>query len=161
MESGCAVFFGPARLAMVQELVPADERARAIGLQRSAMSTAALLGPPLAAPVLFGLGVQWGLALNAASFVVSAALQRRIRAEGRPPARGEDDVQGVVPELLDGVRRIAGNRVLRVVFGEVAIISVASGVFGSLMVFFITDNLHAPASSYGSSATVASAGGMP
>jgi len=65
------------------------------------VSLAAIVGPPLAAPLLFVIGVQWSLIVNAVSFVVSFVMILGIR----------------VPALAGGpacarrqARRVAGAR---------------------------------------------------
>ena len=82
-------FFNPARVAIISELVPDEYRARAAGLQEAFFNLARVIGPPLAAPLLFTLGVQWGLLLDAFSFVISflaVAIMRRRFAAAAPTA---------------------------------------------------------------------------
>ena len=65
-------FFSLARFATTGDVVQGEEdRARAAGLAEAATSAAGIIGPPIAAPLLFTVGLQWALAANAASYAVS------------------------------------------------------------------------------------------
>src|SRR5262245_55835687 len=67
-------FFGPARVALVRDVVPEDKRAQAQSLAQVNASVSTIIGPPLAVPTLFVLGIQWALIANALSFLVSLSL---------------------------------------------------------------------------------------
>jgi MFS family permease len=80
LATGVAQFFQPARFTFIGDVVNGDvERARAAGFGQSLSFTAAVVGPPLAAPLLFQTGPYWALFINAASFVVSFLLIRAIK----------------------------------------------------------------------------------
>jgi MFS family permease len=74
-----AQFFNPARFAILGAVVDKADIATASGRQMATGSLAAIIGPPLAAPVLFVFGVQWALVINAVSFAVSYATIRAMR----------------------------------------------------------------------------------
>jgi MFS transporter len=84
----CSTFFGPAQIGLLGSVAPPERRTRAASLSQLSVYLGLVLGPPLAAPLLFGLGPAWGLAVNAASFVVSSIAMRAIaaRAPGAPEA---------------------------------------------------------------------------
>jgi MFS family permease len=64
-------FFNPSRFATIGEIVTDEaDRTRAFGLSQTTAATAAIIGPPLASPLLFTVGVQCSLALNAISYAV-------------------------------------------------------------------------------------------
>src|SRR5690348_3954498 len=84
-ESAFAQFFNPSRLAVLGLIVAPVDRPHASGMLQATSSTAFIIGPPLAAPVLFALGMPWALVLDALSFVISFAAIRSLR----PPATGE------------------------------------------------------------------------
>jgi MFS family permease len=78
--TGVANFFQPANFTFVGDIVGGDaERAKAASLNQSANYTAAIVGPPLAAPLLFTTGVVWALVINALSFLVSCLMVRGIK----------------------------------------------------------------------------------
>ena len=115
------------------------------------MAVASIIGPPLAAPLLFSIGVQWALIVNSLSFVVSFVAVLAIR-EG---AVGVDDVDASTAsrnfrrEFAEGARFFAGNRVLRALMICVVVATLGIGAINALDVFFVTDNLHAPAAALG------------
>ena len=61
----------PVRLAVLGAIVPQEQQPAASGQLSAAFSTAQVIGPPIAAPLLITFGVQWALILNAASFAFS------------------------------------------------------------------------------------------
>lgn len=164
--SVCTQFFNPALLALISDLVPGDDLPRASGLSEVTWNTASVLGPPLAAPLVLGLGIEWALALNAASFVVSYLTLRAIRpphlADRRyeAPAPDAEDVPGatsrdpaarldVLRELHDGLRFVLANRTVRTVTLAIAIAMLGAGLLHALDYFFVTQSLHAPPALYG------------
>ena len=85
-------FFNPARFATTGDVVHGEEdRVRAVGLAEATTSAAGIIGPPIAALLLFTVGFQWALAANAASYVVSYLAIRflRLTPGPRPPAPAE------------------------------------------------------------------------
>ena len=87
--NGVGQFFSPARFAILGEVVQGEvDRARAAGIGQATNATAAIIGPPLAAPLLFAFGLQWALLFNAASYAVSFVAIRSIRLD--PDARRTD-----------------------------------------------------------------------
>ena len=144
-------FFSPARLAILGEIVPGDvDRARAAGIEQSTQAVAAIIGPPLAAPLLFTVGVQWALVANAASYLVSYLAIRSIRAASSTAAAAPAGERGSYRrEFAAGLRFYAGSRLLLglLVLGVVA--QLGTGALNTLSVFFLTGNLHTPARLFG------------
>lgn len=164
--SACGQFFNPALLALISDLVPEQDLPRASGLSEVTWNTASVLGPPLAAPLVLSLGIEWALALNAASFVVSYLTLRAIRSphlthrghEAPAPhapkpegAQGQmaDGWRGVWRELQDGLRFVLANRTVRTVTLAIAIAMLGAGLLHVLDYFFVTQSLHAPPALYG------------
>ncbi|WP_328465589.1 MFS transporter [Streptomyces sp. NBC_00448] len=94
LNATAAQFFGPARFALISRTVPPEDRARAAGLTQASSSVAAVIGPPLAAPLFFSLGVGWALAANAASFGVSFLAVRRVGRGGNSGAGADSGAGG-------------------------------------------------------------------
>lgn len=70
--NAAGTFFGPSRMAVVPDVVDGPEEiAKAVGITQSTDALAGMIGPPLAAPLLFAGGVQWAILVNALSYVVS------------------------------------------------------------------------------------------
>lgn len=169
-------FFNPALFALIGDLVPESDQPRASGLSETTWSVASVVGPPLAAPLLFLVGVQWALLLNAASFAVSYLTLRAIRTDSRKPIAPAPDVSpGEIPrpdtlgarpsspaipqapdrsshilaELREGFAYAIRNRVVRTVTVAFCVAMLGAGAFHALEIFFVTENLHTPPALYG------------
>ncbi|MFJ6135224.1 MFS transporter [Kitasatospora sp. NPDC092286] len=146
-------FFAPARFSVIAELVTGEaDRARAAGIAQATGQTAWIIGPPLAAPLLFTVGLQWALLFNAVSYLVSYIAIRSVDA--RPaPAAGRDrpgaERPGLVKEFTAGVRFFAGSRFLVALLLLAVIGQFGIGALGTLNVFFATRNLDVSARLYG------------
>ena len=142
-------FFGPAKFAVMSGLVAEEDRARAGGLAMSTGALAGIVGPPIAAPLLFIFGVQWALIINALSFVFSFITIALVKL----PPRGADVTEPAAPDFLGefraGVRFFATSRVLVAMAIGVVIATLGTGLINAMNVFFVTDNLHVAAKWYG------------
>ncbi|MFH8683177.1 MFS transporter [Streptomyces lydicus] len=123
--------FSPAMDGVIPLLVPAGRLQQANGLLRVGMNSAMLLGLALSGVTVALVGAGWALALNAASFLVSAALIRGLRL----PARPRTGTSGWA-ELRDGWREFSGRQWLWVVVAQYAVVVAAlnanAGVLGPL-----------------------------
>jgi len=68
--SSFAQFFIPAQFALIKDIVRPDQQDQALETSQAIQGVAIIIGPPVAAALVFGLGIQWALVLNALSFVV-------------------------------------------------------------------------------------------
>jgi MFS family permease len=151
-------FFGPARFATIGDIVPGDvDRTKAAGITLATTSVATIVGPPLAAPLLFATGVQWAMAINALSYVVSYFA---VRAVHLPATKAADDttpvaagLRATIPalrqEFAAGLRFYVSNRFLVVLLLIAVIAQFGTGALNALDVFFVTRNLHASPGQYG------------
>jgi len=140
-----AEFFDPSRLAVIGAIVPPDQQPQASALLSASFSMAQIIGPPIAAPLLITLGVQWALVLNAVSFAVSFFCVRAIDVPLAPaadaPAR-----ESFVAEFRTGIRFFVGNRILMTLGIGIVIAMLGNGAVNSLAVFFVPNNLHVSSS---------------
>ncbi|HEU5440619.1 MAG TPA: MFS transporter [Ktedonobacterales bacterium] len=142
-------FAGPSTTALIGDLVPEEERARASGMQQAAMSLALIIGPGAAPPLYLAVGPQWTLLFEAASFLVSLACLRAIVAPPaahsvKPGQRGH-----VLRELGAGLRFFAQSRILMTLAVSIVLVMLGGGALNALDIFFATQNLHASATVYG------------
>ncbi|WP_328315495.1 MFS transporter [Streptomyces sp. NBC_00388] len=156
LATGAAQFFNPARFALVGELVEPAQRAKAAGIGQATQAIATIAGPPLAAPLLFSVGVRWALLLNAVSFLLSFAAVRAVRIpEGRAAPSPVDaphratGAAGVRKELAAGLRLVARSGPVTALIVTIALVTVGADALNSLNVFFVTDNLGAASRWYG------------
>ncbi|MFJ8434827.1 MFS transporter [Kitasatospora sp. NPDC094019] len=152
-------FFTPARFSIIAELVTDEaDRARAAGIAQATGQTAWIIGPPLAAPLLFAVGLQWALLFNALSYLVSyiaiSSADLRPVNPARPGAAAAKSVRsterpGLFQDFAAGLRFFAHNRFLVALLLLTVIGQLGMGALSTLNIFFATRNLHASAESYG------------
>ena len=111
---GSAVgFFAPAATAVVPQTVDERELQQANALLGLAESTSALVGPAVAGVLVATAGPGWGLAIDAMTFVASAAFLSRLHvADAKPPAR-----RGTLDELRAGLRTFRAHTWVWVIAG--------------------------------------------
>jgi|SRR5579859_180308 len=155
-------FFQPARFAILGEIVEGEaDRAKAAGLGQATSSLAAIIAPPLAAPLLFSVGLQWALLVNAASYGVSWFAIRSVRpGVGHVPVRVGGPRSGLRRDFVAGLKFFRGNQLLVAVLVIAVIAECGTGTLSALGVFFVTRNLHASAHLYGYLSTALGLGGI-
>ncbi len=158
LASTCAQFFNPARFALIGDVVEEPERARASGLSQTTFSLAVIIGPPLAAPLLFTVGVQWALLLNALSFVVSFVAILAVRIPAAASSAPAAPHGNYFQDFSAGLRFFFHNRVLFTLFITIIIVMLGAGAINALGIFFTTQNLHTSANLYGLLDTAQGAG---
>src|ERR1700751_4326124 len=154
-------FFNPARFATTGDVVHGEQdRIRAAGLAEATVSAAGIIGPPIAALLLFTVGFQWALAVNAASYVVSYLAIRLLRlAPGpRSPAPEQAVSTGLYAEFSAGLRLFARNRFLVTLLTVTVICQCGTGAISALNVFFVTRDLHASSGLFGIAETAMGVG---
>ena len=144
-----AQFYIPAQLALIKDIVPQERQDQALETFQAIQGLAVIIGPPVAAVLVFGLGVIWALVLNALSFVVVFLAARAIQAPPSAHSVAPGETGHFSREFLDGLRYVTGNTVLRTILVAEVLTWLGFGALQSLGYFFITGNLHAPASDYG------------
>ena len=149
LASASAQFFRPAGSVMLRDIVPDAQRARAASLSQASTSLAMLVGPPLAAPLLITSGAHWALLANAASFVAAflAALAVKARSGEEPRAVGA--TSSLRGDLAEGLRFFRRSRTLVAVAVSLMTLMLGAGALNTLDVFFVTENLRAPAEYFG------------
>jgi MFS family permease len=123
--------FAPAMDGVVPLVVPAERLQQANGLLRVGTNVSLLLGLALSGVTVAWLGAGWALALNAASFVLSAVLTSLLAVGGRPRARSSGWA-----DLREGWREFASRQWLWAVVAQytvvVAALNANAGVLGPL-----------------------------
>jgi MFS family permease len=152
-------FFLPARYTVMREIVRGDaDRARAAGIAQATAATLAIIGPPLAAPLLFSVGLQWALLFNALSYLVSFLAISSVKLTPAPSGTGVAPPAGagkpaarpsVRREFVAGLRYFRGSQFLVALLTLTVIGQLGVGAVDALDVFFLTRNLHASTQLYG------------
>jgi MFS family permease len=103
----------PASAALLPQTVPADERQQANALARLLLNAAAIIGAPVAGIAVAAFGPGWGIAVDAATFLIAALCFSMLRvpapAETPEPATAPESpsVAAVESETTEGL--IAGE----------------------------------------------------
>ncbi|RME43855.1 MAG: MFS transporter [Chloroflexi bacterium] len=154
VETAASTFAGPARRALLPNLVAEQELVAANALFNVAFILPRLVGPALGAALIAWAGPTPAFAVDAATFAFAAlavAGMRVPRASTQPgaPTPVGQGLGGVYQDLIAGVRVIRSRRVLLVVLGVWALLMFAAGPVVSLLVVFVQEALGGSAASYG------------
>jgi predicted MFS family arabinose efflux permease len=117
-------FFGPASTALLPEVVPAEQLQPANALRSSAASGAEIVGPLLAGVLVATAGAGWAIAVDAATFAVSAACLALMRLSARP---GREQAS-FLAELRDGWTAFRSRRW---VWSVVVYFAIANATWGA------------------------------
>jgi MFS family permease len=128
--------FQAAEFAAIPSLVPQDNLVTANGRIQASYSAAMIVGPLLAGLLLSLIPVEDLLYLDAASFVVSAALLALIRrgfnAAAAPPSAG------IVSDIVEGLRYVWGHPVLRNISLMMALVNLVGSTVIAQLVLFVS-----------------------
>jgi predicted MFS family arabinose efflux permease len=96
-------FYRPAAAGLLPQTVPEDEIQEATALTSMSECVAEFLGPALATLLVLGIGPAFAFGLDAATFLVSAALLVRVRPRerGAPPAH-DREARSMRDDLREG-----------------------------------------------------------
>jgi predicted MFS family arabinose efflux permease len=127
-----SIMFAPAMAGVVPELVSESQLQRANGVIRIGQNIALLAGLGISGVVVASVGAQWALAIDAASFAVSAALIASLRVPN-PAKRATSFIR----DLRDGAGEFFSRQWLWVVVAQYAVVVAALnatiGVLGPLL----------------------------
>jgi len=141
-----AVFFNPAASSALPALVQERELVAA----NSGIWTAAVLSQialaPAAGIVYAVLGPEPAFALNAGSFLLSAAVLAGLRLPARPTSVGR---RGWLRDAGHGLRLLAADRLLRALAAGQLLAALSAGATSALLVVLARDHLNLPPSRYG------------
>ncbi len=140
------VLFNPAEQAIIPSLVPAGQVADANGLVRSSRSSLAFVGVAVGGALIVTAGPLWGVAFNAITFAVSAALLTGMRTPPTPvPQSGAPARKGYLADLAGGFRWLWEAQGFFQLTISATFFNFSSTVIGTFLVFYATDVLHGSA----------------
>ena len=131
-------FQNPAAVALIGDIVSEPELPRAMGLIQAMAALATIIGPPLAAPLLFAFGVQWALVLNAGSFLVAFLAVLLVHAPKSAVSVPAGQRGHFWRELGQGLAFFARSRVLVTLVIAACLVMLGGGALNALDVFFVT-----------------------
>lgn len=130
---------GPARQAIVYDLVGGDDLATGVALQSAAFNVARVIGPMVGGAVYAAFGAAWCFFLNGLSFLAIIWAVAAVRSD---ISRTTDADQSVWYGLMEGVSHLRANRPMRTVVGLTAVTSLtAFSVYQTLMPAYAKDLL--------------------
>jgi MFS family permease len=159
-------FFGPAESAMLPQLVDESQLVTANALNTLNNNLARLFGPVLGGLATAWVGLPGVVVIDAITFAACAGLLAAISVTSQPSrttdalADGEGALKSVWREWRDGLRLIWQERVVRTLFGVIAITAVGEGIFGVLFVVFVNRILHGGAQELGWLMSAQAVGGL-
>jgi MFS family permease len=111
-------FDAPARQAFVSEMVASEDLTNAIALNATMFNTALAVGPGVAGVTYAAFGPGWCFTINGISFiaVIIALWRMKVQTTGSWAKR-----ESVVRELMEGLRHVAGNQVIKILFVVIAV----------------------------------------
>ncbi|WP_433164626.1 MFS transporter [Kribbella sp. CA-247076] len=146
IESTATTVFRPAARALLPAVVgTGDELAAANALNAFTGSTSRLAAPPLGALLLAGPGIEFVLAVDIVSYLLSAATISTVHTRRHATAeRAGNPSADSAEHPLAGFRYVAGHRTLRgILLGQTVFLTANAGLT-ALLVPFTVERLHAP-----------------
>ncbi len=147
--TSCAQFFLPAQLALIKDIVARPKQDQAIEMTQAIQGLAVVLGPPLAAALVFGLGIQWALLLNALTFAHCVVATVAIAAPPATSSLSPGETGHFSREFVAGARYVLRHTILRTILIAEILTWLGFGALQSLGYFFIAQDLRGSPSDYG------------
>jgi MFS family permease len=132
--------FYPAATAVTPEILPAELLLQGSALNHTSQTVAqALIGPALGGLVVATLGYEWGFAIDALSFAVSAGCVLAMASRSRPEPSGNSPLA----EAREGLRYVRSQRWLWVSLAGAGLANFAAfSPLGVLMPLLVRNVLH-------------------
>jgi hypothetical protein len=118
VNGAASAFFNPASTGLLPQTVSAEQLHAANALRGLVMWGSGIVGPGISGALVAGVGPGWSIAVDAATFLWSAAFLARLRV----PALGQAaERRHVVRELAEGWREFASRTWLWAIVGAAAL----------------------------------------
>ncbi|HET7095222.1 MAG TPA: MFS transporter, partial [Thermomicrobiales bacterium] len=150
------VFFDVAEQAYVPTLVRPDQLVEANSRRQTNYAFAEVAGPGLAGGLIQGIGAPAAVIIDAASFVVSALLLRRIRAPEPAPASGGR--RSLWREIGEGLAEVGRNPILRTLAASTGVWNLFAYARNAMLIVFLARDLRLGAGAIGLVFTIGSLG---
>lgn len=157
-----STFFGPAKTAYIQVIVPRDLLLGANGLSQISWQAASLLGPAVGGMAVAWMGAANVILLDAISFLVSAIMIAAIRVPGRAHEgegetsreEGRDEPEtrrtgGMWADVIDGLKFVVGQKALFYLIVIAWVVNFAAAPLVVLTPLFVKEVLHQGPAAFG------------
>ena len=134
-------FFDVADRAYLPSVVPRSELVRANATLTASISAMEFIGFGVAGFLVSVLTAPIAIAIDAVSFLFSAAFLGTIRTPEPPPPPPEDR-EPVLHEIREGLRAVRDDRVVLGLVGSGMGLAAMWGVFGATWMLFVVEDLH-------------------
>jgi MFS family permease len=121
-------FFSPASTGLLPEIVLVEQLQPANALRASAVSTGEILGPIAGGVLIAAAGAGWAIAIDAATFAISAACLAKLRV----PARLAGERSSFLADMRDGWEAFRSRRWVWTFVGYFAIMNLLWGAWSTL-----------------------------
>jgi len=138
--------YGPARTAIVPDLVEPEELIPANALLGTATNLYVAIGPLVGGLLFAAVGASGGLLINAATFLGSALLTRALPPT--PPPEGAEP-ESLIGSAVTGARFVWSDRVLRALAATMFLLLAFIAVDNVALVFLVRETLGGSAVAYG------------
>jgi predicted MFS family arabinose efflux permease len=143
--SALTVFFNPAAASVTPDLVDEDELVGANSAIWSAAVLSQIVLAPVAGAIVAWAGASTAFAINAATFVISAAFLLRLPVPDRPRTHQ----QTRWAQAVEGIQVIRRSRFLSTLASVQALAALSAGATSALLVVLAQEHLHVEASGFG------------
>jgi MFS family permease len=160
IQSTVFIAFQAGEFAAIPSLVSTDDLITANGRIQATFSAAQVAGPLLAGLLVSFMSIQWVMALDAASFAVSALSLSLIRGSFNAPRAAEEakEPSTILTDVKEGLRYVVSHPVLRNISLMMALINFVGATTFTQLVLFARDRLDVGARGVGALFAAGSAG---
>jgi MFS family permease len=156
--SVATVFFDVAHQSYVPGLVGLEHVGEGNAKLQATQSVAAVVAPALGGALLRVVAAPYVVAVNAVTYLLSAAAVGRIRqVEALPPVEGRRPLR---EEIAEGLRFVLHQPLLRRIVACTALGNLFSGVSGALVVLYALRDLGLDEAQYGTVVSASAVGGL-
>jgi len=157
--SAVSCFFLPAQIAAIPLLVQKRELLVANALNSQTQQLNKVIGPAVAGILVAGVGERVCFLLDAASFVISAALLLRITVQ-REAGAGHGTVAAVLRDVREGLHFLWHHAAIRFVLLATVAAMLAIGAFDALIAVYVRDVLAAGSRTFGALISMVAVGAI-
>ncbi len=154
------VFFDVAYQSYLPSLVGREHLVEGNAKLAGSAQVAAVAGPSIAGGLVQAIGSSYAIAVDSASFLVSALAVGAIRSPEPEPEIPEGGHPSLRHGMAEGLRFVFHNAVLRAIACTTATANLASGIATAVEVVFLVRTVHATPAVIGLLFTLAGVGGV-
>jgi Na+/melibiose symporter-like transporter len=138
---GLTVLFGVAEAATIHAIAPRQDLIDANSKMAVSGSIASVAGPGVGGALIGALSAPIAIVVDAASFLLSAAVLRGIRTS-KSSAKAETPRSGVMADVKEGLNFILGHEVLRTLAIALSLMNLFFAVFFTAYLLYAVRILH-------------------